>query len=48
MYILIDNYFFPGLLPDHRPPLPEGYVPKPKPNPPLNRYDYLRYPNSTK
>ncbi|XP_051745995.1 39S ribosomal protein S18a, mitochondrial [Ctenopharyngodon idella] len=27
-----------GLLPDHRPPLPEGYVPKPKPNPPLNRY----------
>ncbi|CAM4563304.1 unnamed protein product [Leuciscus chuanchicus] len=27
-----------GLLPDHRPRLPEGHVPKPKPNPPLNRY----------
>ncbi|XP_017350409.1 39S ribosomal protein S18a, mitochondrial isoform X1 [Ictalurus punctatus] len=27
-----------GLLPDHRPHLPEGHVPKPKPNPPLNRY----------
>ncbi|KAG1952797.1 39S ribosomal protein S18a, mitochondrial [Pimephales promelas] len=27
-----------GLLPDHKPPLPEGHVPKPKPNPPLNRY----------
>ncbi|KAL2082113.1 hypothetical protein ACEWY4_021931 [Coilia grayii] len=25
-----------GLLPDHRPPLPEGHVPKPKPQ--LNRY----------
>ncbi|KTG36636.1 hypothetical protein cypCar_00009795 [Cyprinus carpio] len=27
-----------GLLPDHKPPLPEGHVPKPKPNLPLNRY----------
>ncbi|XP_076862445.1 large ribosomal subunit protein mL66 [Brachyhypopomus gauderio] len=27
-----------GLLPDHRPRLPEGYTPKPKPNLPLNRY----------
>ncbi|MCI4388891.1 hypothetical protein PGIGA_G00091290 [Pangasianodon gigas] len=27
-----------GLLPDHRPHLPEGHVPKPKPTPPLNRY----------
>ncbi|XP_051544214.1 39S ribosomal protein S18a, mitochondrial-like [Myxocyprinus asiaticus] len=27
-----------GLLPDHRPRLPEGHVPKPKPVPPLNRY----------
>ncbi|NP_001025285.1 large ribosomal subunit protein mL66 [Danio rerio] len=27
-----------GLLPDHRPRLPEGHVPKPKPHPPLNRY----------
>ncbi|XP_051546811.1 28S ribosomal protein S18a, mitochondrial-like [Myxocyprinus asiaticus] len=26
------------LLPDHRTHLPEGHVPKPKPNPPLNRY----------
>ncbi|TRY90836.1 hypothetical protein DNTS_020866 [Danionella cerebrum] len=26
------------LLPDHRPHLPEGFVPKPKPHPPLNRY----------
>ncbi|KAF5907912.1 28S ribosomal protein S18a, mitochondrial, partial [Clarias magur] len=25
-----------GLLPDHRPRLPEGHVPKPKPNPSLN------------
>lgn len=28
----------PGLLPDHRPRLPEGHVPKPKPHAPLNRY----------
>ncbi|KAL6459690.1 hypothetical protein MHYP_G00314490 [Metynnis hypsauchen] len=27
-----------GLLPDHRPRLPEGHIPKPRPNPPLNRY----------
>ncbi|KAK3518179.1 hypothetical protein QTP70_033874 [Hemibagrus guttatus] len=27
-----------GLLPDHRPRLPEGHVPKPKSNPLLNRY----------
>uniref|UniRef100_A0A8C1AUY4 Large ribosomal subunit protein mL66 n=1 Tax=Cyprinus carpio carpio TaxID=630221 RepID=A0A8C1AUY4_CYPCA len=27
-----------GLLPDHKPPLPVGHVPKPKSNPPLNRY----------